>query len=50
MNLRKGTLVSREFITDNFGTPETYKQRVMEYNKTRNMPEDVQGYLRALED
>ena len=50
MNLREGTLVNREFVKDVFGTPAEYKQRVMEYIKTRNMPEDVQKYLRELED
>lgn len=50
MNLRNGTLVNREFIEDNFGTPEEYKQRVMEYIKTRNLPDDVRKYLQDLED
>jgi len=50
MNLRQGTLVNREFIEDNFGTPDEYKQRVMEYIKTRNLPDDVRKYLQDLED
>ena len=50
MNLRQGTLVNREFIAEHFGTPQEYKQRVMEYIKTRIMPEDVSRYLRGLED
>ena len=49
MNLREGTLVNHKFIKDNFGTPEDYKQRVMTYIKTRNLPEDVLKYLQALE-
>lgn len=49
MNLREGTLVNREFIKDNFGTPEEYKQMVMAYIKTRNLPEDVLKYLQDLE-
>ena len=49
MNLREGTLVNHEFIKDNFGTPEDYKQRVLTYIKTRNLPEDVIKYLQTLE-
>lgn len=50
MNLREGTLVNREFISDNFGTPEEYKSLMMEYIKTRNLPDDVRKYLQNLED
>lgn len=50
MNLREGTLVNREFIEDNFGTPEEYKRLVMDYVKTRNPPDDVRKYLQGLED
>ena len=50
MNLREGTLVNREFIEDNFGTPEEYKKLVMEYIRTRNLPDDVRKYLQNLED
>jgi len=50
MNLREGTLVNREFISENFGTPEEYKSLVMEYIKTRNLPDDVRKYLQDLED
>lgn len=50
MNLREGTLVNREFIEDNFGTPEEYKRLVMDYVKTRNLPDDVRKYLQGLED
>jgi len=50
MNLREGTLVNREFIEDNFGTPEEYKRLVMDYVKTRNLPDDVRKYLQDLED
>jgi putative transposase len=47
MNLRGGTLVNRDFITANFGTSEEYKQLVMEYIKTRNLPDDFREYIRA---
>jgi putative transposase len=50
MNLREGTLVNREFISENFGTPAEYKKLVMEYIKTRNLPDDVRKYLQDLED
>ena len=47
---REGTLVDREFIQENFGTPEEYKQLVMAYIKTRDLPDDVRKYLQDLED
>jgi len=50
MNLRKGTLVNRAFIAENFGTPEEYKKLVMAYIKTRKLPDDVRKYLQDLED
>ena len=50
MNLREGTLVNREFITDYFGTPSEYRRLVMEYIKKRNLPDDVSKYLQDLED
>jgi putative transposase len=50
MDLRPGTLVDREFIQDNFGTPSEYKNLVMDYIKTRNIPEDVCKYLYDQED
>ncbi|MEK7276247.1 MAG: transposase [Chloroflexota bacterium] len=49
MNLREGTLVNREFIADNFGTLEEYKKLVMNYIKTRNLPDDMRRYLQDLE-
>jgi putative transposase len=50
MGLRSGTLVDREFIRDNFGSLAEYKQLVMDYLRTRNLPEDVRTYLQNLED
>lgn len=49
LNLRHGTLVDHRFIEDNFGTPNEYKCLVLEYIRTRAMPEDVQKYIRDLE-
>jgi REP element-mobilizing transposase RayT len=50
MNLRAGTLVNREFIRDHFGTAEEYKKLVMDYIKTRKLPDDVRKYLQDIED
>jgi putative transposase len=49
VDLRAGTLVNREFIKDNFGTPDEYKQLVMDYVRTRSLPDDVRKYLQDLE-
>jgi putative transposase len=49
MNLREGTLVNREFITDNFGTPEEYKRLITNYIKTRYLPDDFRKYIQDLE-
>jgi len=49
MNLREGNLVNREFISENFGTPEEYKTLVMQYIKTRNLPDEVITYIQDLE-
>jgi putative transposase len=50
MDLRAGRLLDREFIRENFGEPAEYKQLVMDYIRTRNLPEDVCKYLQDLED
>ncbi len=50
LNLRDGTLVDREFVSENFGTPEEYQALVMDYIQTRNLPEDVSKYLQDFED
>jgi len=47
---RNGTLVDREFIQENFGSPVEYQALVMEYVKTRYLPENVRKYLQSLED
>jgi REP element-mobilizing transposase RayT len=49
MGLRQGSLVNREFITENFGSPEEYKELVMQYVKTRNLPDEVRNYIQELE-
>ena len=50
MHLREGNLVNREFITENFGTPEEYKTLVMQYIKTRNLSDEVIKYIQDLEN
>ena len=47
---RDGTLVDREFIHEHFGSPAEYQALVMEYVKTRYLPDDVRKYLQSLED
>ena len=49
LNLRAGTLVNREFIADHFETPDAYRALVMEYIKTRKLPDAVRKYLERLE-
>jgi len=43
-------LVDREFIQEHFGSPAEYQTLVMEYIKTRYLPDDVRKYLQSLED
>jgi len=49
MNLREGTLVDSEFIAENFGSPEEYKDLVMQYIQTRALPDEVIQYIQELE-
>ena len=50
IGLRSGASVNQEFIQENFGTPAEYQQLVMDYVRTRRLPEDVGRYLQDLED
>ena len=47
---RDGTLVDREFIQEHFGSPAEYKELVMQFVKTRYLPDDVRKYLESFED
>ena len=49
MDLRAGTLVNREFIAQNFGTPEEYKVKVNDYIKTRYLSDEFQTYIQEVE-
>lgn len=47
---RDGTLDDREFIHEHFGSPSEYQELVMQYVKTRYLPDDMRKYLQSLED
>jgi REP element-mobilizing transposase RayT len=49
MNLRAGSLVNREFIAQNFGSSEEYKNLLMQYIKTRALPDETMNYIQSLE-
>jgi REP element-mobilizing transposase RayT len=42
---RRGTLVDRNFIADNFSSIQEYKDFVQDYLRTRQLPEEVVKYL-----
>ena len=46
---RDGKLVDAEFIQRQFGGTQEYRSFVLEYLKTRDLPEDVRTFLRDLE-
>ena len=46
---RDGKLVDKAFVQDNFDTPAEYRKFVLEYLRTRQLPDDVQRYLDSLE-
>jgi putative transposase len=46
---RDGKLVDKAFVQDNFDTPDEYRKFVLEYLRTRQLPDDVQRYLSSLE-
>jgi len=46
---RDGTLVNREFIAEYFDSPTDYHDFVLDYLKSRQLPEDVRRYLDSLE-
>jgi putative transposase len=47
---RDGTLVDREFVSKHFGAPAEYQALVMDYIKTRALPDEVKIYLQSLEN
>ncbi len=46
---RDGRLVDREFVRAQFGDGAAYRTFVLDYLRTRDLPEDVQRYLNSLE-
>jgi putative transposase len=46
---RDGTLVDREFVQEHFGSPGEYRKLVMQFVKTRYLPEDMRKYFEAFE-
>ena len=47
---RDGKLVDKNFIRDNFDTPGEYRKFVLEYLRSRQLPEDIQRCLNSLDD
>ena len=46
---RDGKLVDKAFVQDNFDTPDEYRKFVLEYLRTRQLPDDIQRYLNSLD-
>ena len=46
---RDGNLVDKAFVQDNFDTPDEYRKFVLEYLRTRQLPDDIQRYLNSLD-
>ncbi len=46
---RKGTLVDREFIENQFDNAEEYKKFLYEYLKSRQLPDDVKKFIDEIE-
>ena len=47
---RDGQLVDKEFIQEHFGSPAEYQELVMQFVRTRYLPDDVRKYLQSFED
>jgi REP element-mobilizing transposase RayT len=46
---RDGLLADREFIQENFSAPAEYQELVMQFVRTRYLPDDVRKYLEVFE-
>ena len=46
---RDGKLVDKAFVQDNFDTPDEYRKFVLEYLRTRQLPDDIQKSLDSLD-
>jgi len=47
---REGKLVDHEFVQSQFTSPKEYRNFVLDYLRSRELPEDIQLYLNSLED
>jgi REP element-mobilizing transposase RayT len=50
LGLRPGTMIDRQFVQSYFPNPADYTTFVLDYLKTRDLPDDIQTYLRAWEE
>jgi len=46
---RPGTLVDSKFVQEHFPTPAAYTAFVMDYLRTRDLPDDIRAYLEVWE-
>ena len=49
VEIREGTLVNRDFIRENFGTPDEYKVFVKDYFQNRHTDDDFLKYIHEVE-
>ena len=47
---RKGSLFTPEFVQENFDSPADYEKLVMDYLKSRDLPDDIRRYLNSLDE
>ena len=47
---RDGKLIDHEFVQSQFTNPKEYRDYVLDYLRSRELPEDIQLYLNFLED
>ncbi len=47
---REGTLVDHAFVRAHFNPPQRYTEFVMDYLRTRKLPQEVAAYLKTLEN
>jgi len=47
---RRGSLVDMDFVHDHFEFPGEYQALVLQYLKSRDLPEDIRRYLNLLEE
>ena len=45
---REGVLVERAFVTDHFGTARDYEIFVLDYLRTRRLPDELRAYLETI--